>query len=103
MHICLMHMLQLIEGLQSVTNGPQLNTLNILNKYFARSTWIIFTFPSLNAIFEKSQRSFLTDINMYLLPEFASMVWNSIKFVFQSTRIFCLEDVEVLKTVHIFS
>ena len=26
---------------------------DILNKYFARSTWMIFTFPSLNAIFGK--------------------------------------------------
>ena len=49
-----MHMLQLIEILRSVTNGPLLDMPDILNKYFARSTWTIFTFPSFNAIFEKS-------------------------------------------------
>ena len=69
-----MHMLQLVEILQSVINGPQLDIPDILNKHFARSTWIIFTFPNFNAIFEKSQRSCLTDINRYLLPE-----WSSIK------------------------
>ena len=34
-----------------------------LNKYFARSTWVIFKFPSLNATYEITQRSFLTDNN----------------------------------------
>ena len=48
------HMLQLIEILLSVTNGPLSDIPDILNKYFARYTWTIFTFPSLNAIFEKS-------------------------------------------------
>ena len=47
-------MLQLIEILRSVSNGPQLDIPDILNKYFARSTWPIFTFPSFNALFEKS-------------------------------------------------
>ena len=54
MHICLIHMLQLIEILRSVTNGLELDIPDILNKYFARSTWTIFTFPSFNTIFEKS-------------------------------------------------
>ena len=76
-------MLQLIERLRSATNGSQLDTPNILNKYFARSTWTIFTFPSINANFEKSQRSCLADVNRYLLPELASTIWNSIKSVFQ--------------------
>ena len=48
------HMLQLIEILRSVTNGPQLDIPDILNKYFARSSRTIFTFPSFNGIFEKS-------------------------------------------------
>ena len=47
-------MLQLIEILRSVTDGPKSDIPDILNKYFARSTWTIITFPSLNAIFEKS-------------------------------------------------
>ena len=47
-------MLQLIEILRSVTNGPQSDIPDILNEHFARSTWTIFTFPSLNANFEKS-------------------------------------------------
>ena len=47
-------MLQLIQGLRSVTNGLQLRIPDILNKYFARSAWTIFTFPSFNVIFEKS-------------------------------------------------
>ena len=47
-------MLQLIEILPSVTNGLRSDIPDILNKYFARSTWIIFKFPSLNVIFEKS-------------------------------------------------
>ena len=47
-------MLKLIERLQSVTNELQLDIPGILNKYFARSTWTVFTFPSFNAIFEKS-------------------------------------------------
>ena len=51
------YMLQLIEILRSVTNGHLSDIPNILNKYFARSTWIykiyIFTFPSLNEILEK--------------------------------------------------
>ena len=55
MHICLIHMLQLIEILRSVTNGLQLDIPpDILNKYFAISIWTIFTFPSFNTIFEKS-------------------------------------------------
>ena len=54
MHICLIHMLQLIEILRSLTNGLQLDIPDILNKYFARSTWTIFTFSSFNTIFEKS-------------------------------------------------
>ena len=37
----------------SVTNVPFSDIPDILNKYFARSTWKIFTFPTLNAIFEK--------------------------------------------------
>ena len=65
MHICLIQ-------------GPQLDIPDILNKYFARSTWTIFAFPSFNAIFEKSQRSCLTDINRYLLPELASTTWNTV-------------------------
>ena len=54
MHIYLIHMLQLIERSRSVTNGLQLDIPDILNKYFARSTWTIFTFPIFSAIFEKS-------------------------------------------------
>ena len=46
-------MLELIERLRSVTNGFQLDITDILNKYFARSTWRVFRFPSFNAIFEK--------------------------------------------------
>ena len=46
------HMLQLIEILRPVTNGPLLDIPAILNKYLARSAWTIFTFPRLNAIFE---------------------------------------------------
>ena len=48
------HMLQLTEILRSVTNGPLSDIPDILNKNLARSTWTIFTSPSLNAIFEKS-------------------------------------------------
>ena len=59
------HMLQLIEILPLVTNGLRSDIPDILNKYFARSTWTIFTFPSLNMIFEKSLRSGLTDINRH--------------------------------------
>ena len=58
-------MLQLIEILPLVTNGLRSDIPDILNKYFARSTWTIFTFPSLNMIFEKSLRSGLTDINRH--------------------------------------
>ena len=76
-------MLQLIEILPSVTNGLRSDIPDILNKYFARSTWIIFKFPSLNVIFEKSLRSGLTDINRDLLPEVASAIWNSIESAFQ--------------------
>ena len=76
-------MLQLIEILPSVTNGLRSDIPDILNKYFARSTWTIFTFPSLNVIFEKSLRSGLTDINRDLLPELASAIWNSIESAFQ--------------------
>ena len=47
-------MLQLIEILRSVTNGHLSDIPDILNKYFARSTWAMFTFPSLNEILEKS-------------------------------------------------
>ena len=79
----LMHMLQLIEILRSVTNGLKSDMPDILNKYFARSTGTIFTFPSLNAIFEKSLRSGLTDINRHLLPELTSAIWNSIESSFQ--------------------
>ena len=43
--------------MRSVTNGPLSDIPDILNKYSARSTWTIFTFPSLNATFEKSWRS----------------------------------------------
>ena len=46
------HMLQLIEILRPVTNGPLLDIPAILNKYLARSAWTIFIFPRLNAIFE---------------------------------------------------
>ena len=46
------HMLQLIEILRPVTNGPLLDIPAILNKYLARSAWTIFTFSRLNAIFE---------------------------------------------------
>ena len=77
------HMLQLNEILQSVTIGPLSDIPDILNKYFARSTWTIFTFPSLNPIFEKNYRSCLTNINRHLLPELASTIWNSIDSVFQ--------------------
>ena len=76
-------MLQLIEILPLVTNGLRSDIPDILNKYFARSTWTIFTFPSLNVIFEKSLRSGLTDINRDLLPELASAIWNSIESAFQ--------------------
>ena len=76
-------MLRLIEILPSVTNGLRSDIPDILNKYFARSTWTIFTFPSLNVIFEKSLRSGLTDINRDLLPELASAIWNSIESAFQ--------------------
>ena len=76
-------MLQLIEILRSVTNGPQLDIPDILNKYFAKSTWTIFTFPSFNTIFEKSWSNCLTDINRHLLPELASTIWNSIESVFR--------------------
>ena len=76
-------MLRLIEILPSVTNGLRSDIPDILNKYFARSTWTIFTFPSLNVIFEKSLRSGLTDINRDLLPEVASAIWNSIESAFQ--------------------
>ena len=48
------HMLQLIEILRSVTNGPLSDIPDILDKYFVKSTWTIFTFPCLNVIFEKS-------------------------------------------------
>ena len=48
------HMLQLTEILRSVTDEPLSDIPDILNKHFARSTWTIFTFPSLNAIVEKS-------------------------------------------------
>ena len=41
------HMLQLIEILRSITNGPYSDIPDILNKYFARSTYTIFIFPSL--------------------------------------------------------
>ena len=47
-------MLQLIEILRSVTNEPSSDIPDIFNKYFARSTWTIFTFSSLNAVLEKS-------------------------------------------------
>ena len=47
-------MLQLIERLRSVTTELQLDIPGILNKYFAKSTWTIFTFLSFNAIFENS-------------------------------------------------
>ena len=76
-------MLQLIEILSSVTNGLRSDIPDILNKYFARSTWTIFTFPSLNVIFEKTLRSGLTDINRHLLPELASAIWNSIESAIQ--------------------
>ena len=69
------HMLQLNETWQSVTIGPLPDIPDILNKYFARSTWTIFTFPSFKAIFEKSYRNCLTNINRHLLPELASMIW----------------------------
>ena len=49
-----MRMLWLFEILRSVTNGSLSDIPNILNIYVARSTWTIFTFLSLNAIFEKS-------------------------------------------------
>ena len=74
------HMLQLIEILWSVTNVPDI--LDIFNKYFARSTWTIFIFPSPDAIFEKSKRNYLTDINMHLLQKLASKIWNSIESIF---------------------
>ena len=64
-------MLQLIKRLGSVTTELQLDIPGILNKYFARSTWTIFTFLRFNAIFENSQRSCLTDINRHLLPGLA--------------------------------
>ena len=73
----------LIEILQSVINETLLDIPDILNKYFARSTWTIFTFPSLNAIFEKSRRNCLMDINRYLVPELSCTIWNSIESVFQ--------------------
>ena len=38
------HMLQLTEILPLVTNEPLSDIRDILNKYFARSTWKIFTF-----------------------------------------------------------
>ena len=76
-------MLQLIEILPLVTNGLRSDIPDILNKYFARSTWTIFTFPSFSVIFEKSLRSGLTDINRDLLPELASAIWNSIESAFQ--------------------
>ena len=47
-------MLHLIEILRSVTNAPFSDIPDILKKYFASSTWTIFTFPSLNVTFEKS-------------------------------------------------
>ena len=50
-----MHVLQLIETLRSVTNGPFSDISDILNKYFAGSTWAILTFPSFNAIFENRE------------------------------------------------
>ena len=77
------NILQLIEILGSVINGPQLDIPDILKKYFLRSTWTIFTFLSLKAIFEKSFRSCLTDINQHLLSELDSTIWNSIESVFQ--------------------
>ena len=76
-------MLQLIYRLQSVTNGFQLDIPDISNKYFARPSWTMLTFPSFNAIFEKSQISCLTDINGHLLPRLATTIWNSIESVFQ--------------------
>ena len=48
------HMLQLLEILRSVTNEPLSDISDIFNKYFARSTWTIITFSSLNAVLEKS-------------------------------------------------
>ena len=47
-------MLQIIQILLSVTNGPESDRPDILNIYWARSTWTIFTLPSIYAIFEKS-------------------------------------------------
>ena len=76
-------MLHLIEILRSVTNAPFSDIPDILKKYFASSTWTIFTFPSLNVIFEKSQRSCLTHISRHLLPELASTIWNSIESALQ--------------------
>ena len=49
-------MLQLNEILLSVTNGPESDISDILNKHFAKSTWTIFTFPNLNAIFEELEK-----------------------------------------------
>ena len=104
-YACMPHiyMLQLIEILRSATNVPWSDIPDILIKYFARSTWTIFSFLSFNAIFEKNQRRCLTDIKRNLLPELACTRWNSIEFVFQWTTVFCLEDVEVPEIVHIFS
>ena len=102
MHICLIHMLQLIEILRSVTIGPQLDIPDIVNKYFARSTWTIFTFPSFNAIFEKSLRSCLTDINRHLLPELASTIWNSIESYFNERR-FSVWKMWKFRRLYIFS
>ena len=97
-------MLQLTEISRSVINGPSSDIHDILNEYFARSIWTIFTFPSLNEILKRIKEApSLTDISRYLLLKLASAIWNSIESVFQSTKIFCLEDVEVSKIVRIFS
>ena len=86
------HMLQIIETLRSVTNGHYSDIPNFLNKYFARSTWTIFTFFSLNAILELEK---LPHGYQYsLLPELARTIWNNMEF--------SLEDVKVLEIVHMF-
>ena len=57
-YICIyIYMLQSIEILRSVTNGPKSDIPDILNKDFTRSTWTIFTFPSLNVVFAREAAS----------------------------------------------